>query len=498
LFLCLCIILVVGLHLTLVKSVDATVKNGKLVAAVVIMRHGDRAPQRHAPAFAEGSRLKYETVFAIDKGDWPVDYGQLTPLGVQQAYNLGSRFNARYVTGLDSNKLLSATYDHIQTHARATDVDRTLTTAMAVLAGIYPARASNLTNNGAVNNSSPVSQQLVPVHTVEYALDSLLDGSAKAHCPVFNSASKIQKKNNKRLKYLLYSNTAFLKALPALSGISLSALDHMGTKKLVSLTTSLRDLRVCQRAHNVSQPKNVTHFDSFLEEFTAAVVHAKWIESGLGSIVGGRLLRAVARRLELVRQLELGEEWVVDRLHDECNAKGQDSDESGECPRRFVLYVGHDTTLFDTRAALGLSVTQPAVAPYTAHLVFELRRSDSGDFSVQILSGDYERETVPVSGPFCNHDSSCSLSNFITWVRHTVPKNVDKACGAKRDGSGLFKPPQNRLVLAENSADERNDGFLYRYLVPALSGLCCFVLGAFSVWISAFKRPNRSIAYTRI
>lgn len=92
----------------------------------------------------------------------------------------------------------------------------------------------------------------------------------------------------------------------------------------------------------------------------------------MGSLVGGRLLRAVGNRFKSVVAVEEREQWALDKLHEECNAKGSDSDEDGGCPRKLAVYTGHDTTIFDMRAALGTEITVSGIVPYVSHIILEL------------------------------------------------------------------------------------------------------------------------------
>jgi len=393
-----------------------------LIASVVVMRHGDRAAQRIAPAYAAGDRQSYNAKFPIDDQKWPVDYGQLTGRGMQQTKEFGQELHKRYV---QKNNLLHDKYDHFETHARSTDVDRTLVSAMGVMAGLYPGESS--VKNGA-KGTVPV-----PVHTVPYASDALMDGSAKAHCLLFN-AQAARALNSPDVRHEILKHRKFVEALPNLANVTSDDVDSYSNKKLVRLVTSLRDLRVCQRAHKMSQPHNVTQFDDVLEDLTDMITNLKWRQPSNGSLVGGRLLRAVANRMRVAVAVQQGEKWALDKLHEECNAKGSDSDEDGGCPRKLALYCGHDTTIFDLREALGVNITVPGIVPYLSNLVFEL---DAGhgknNFTIAVYSGSYVSQFEPLAGPFCGGQSNCTLAEFLDFVENTVPTNIDVICSRRPD-----------------------------------------------------------------
>lgn len=443
------------------KDTPMSVAPGELVLAVVIMRHGDRAPQRHAPAFVAGDRASLVGErFPIDYSQWSVDYGQLTELGIEQTRELGRRLRERYIVSKKgkARDFLSKDYWHAETHVRSTDVDRTLVSAMNAMVGMYEEANEDSSGDGegkSSNENKPLSNRIVvPVHTVEYARDALMDSSSKANCPTFFEAGQ-RMLGTEFCRGAIMRNTELLDALPALTGRDTSLLTF---PQLVDLLASLRDLRVAQRAHNVTQPKNVTRFDAALDDIVARVSIAKWDVPGLGGLVGGRLLRAIGRRMTTMTGLLSGDEEVVMRSRDECNAKGSDSDEGGACPRKLVVYVGHDTTIFDVRSAIGLHAVAAGengggVAPYASHLIFELRRKkvkkhshaafvaadvDSSEYqyTVTVLAGSHSAATDTVAGPFCGGKASCSIESFLKYVQARVPANVDAACGVAGADSG--------------------------------------------------------------
>lgn len=445
-----------------------SVAPGELVLAVVIMRHGDRSPQRHAPAYVAGDRASLVgNRFPIDYAQWPVDYGQLTELGMQQTREIGRRLRERYIVSKKgkSRGFLSMDYKHAETHVRSTDVDRTLVSAMNAMLGLYEEAEDEKGSSKHGKRKKLVMQEsrpkrvVVPVHTVEYRHDALMDSSSKAHCPVFFQAGQ-RMLETEFCRGAIMRNTELLEALPALTDRDTA---HLSFPQLVDLIASVRDLRVAQRAHGVKQPKNVTRFDDALDDIVARVSIAKWDVPGLGGLVGGRLLRAIGRRMTVMTGLLSGDEEVLLHSREECNSKGRNSDEGGSCPRKFVLYSGHDTTIFDVRSAIGLHAvvggeSGGGVAPYASHLIFELRRKkvkkhshaassaadkDASDYqyTVTVLQGSHSAPTDTVAGPFCGGKSSCSMKSFLKYVHARTPDDVDSACGVADDAAA---PKTNR------------------------------------------------------
>nr|CAI5846178.1 unnamed protein product [Callosobruchus analis] len=111
---------------------DSVSKNGisdegELITVVVAYRHGDRAPTKPIPT------NKY-----CNASYWPMGFGQLTKFGIERHYKLGQWLRKRY------NSLLSPIYDLNEIYVRSTDKERTLMSAYANLAGLYPPQIDNV------------------------------------------------------------------------------------------------------------------------------------------------------------------------------------------------------------------------------------------------------------------------------------------------------------------------------------------------------------------
>jgi hypothetical protein len=471
-------------------SLPISVAPGELVLAVVIVRHGDRSPQRHAPSFAAGDRRSLVgSRFPIDYSNWSVDTGQLTALGMQQMREFGMHLRQRYITSVKGNTggFLSDEYKHAETHVRAADVDRTLVSAMNAMQGLYQDP-----------NADERAQIVVPVHTVEFKRDSLMDGSSKEHCPRWFNAGKAMLQTG-LCRGAVMRNTALLNALPTLTGRDTSDLSF---EQLVDLIAAVQDVRVCQRAHGITQPNNVTRFDSDLNDIVARVSIAKWDVTGLGVLVGGRLLRAVAARMVAMRGLLNGDARVQEKSRDECNVVGRDSDADGTCPRKLVVYCGHDTTVMDIRSALGLNAIfggadDEGVAPYASHLMFELRRRKAGkrarkdvgirrkgiedsdiqtEYTVTVLQGSHQNETTVAPGPFCGGKASCGLEKFLKFVHARVPENVDESCGLPMTKDEAIAEAKS---IADKSAAHARGMFIFAlFLATAVGILLGYVSGS--------------------
>jgi acid phosphatase len=92
----------------------------QLIFAIDVVRHGDRTPIQdiHIPPYP-----------------WPQSPGQLTPTGMQQAYDLGKKFRALYV---NHYHLLPPTYTDNSIYVYSTNYERTIMSASFLLQGLYP------------------------------------------------------------------------------------------------------------------------------------------------------------------------------------------------------------------------------------------------------------------------------------------------------------------------------------------------------------------------
>nr|CAD7587057.1 unnamed protein product [Timema genevievae] len=118
---------------------------------ILLFRHGDRAPTGAYPNDIYNEEAKY----------WPRGYGQLSEIGEEQHFKQGSFFRKRY------NHILPETYNVNDTYVRSSNIDRTLASARAHLAGLYPPTEQNLAQPN-------INFQVIPIHTTDMANDKEL------------------------------------------------------------------------------------------------------------------------------------------------------------------------------------------------------------------------------------------------------------------------------------------------------------------------------------
>uniref|UniRef100_A0A7N8YMN2 Lysosomal acid phosphatase n=1 Tax=Mastacembelus armatus TaxID=205130 RepID=A0A7N8YMN2_9TELE len=113
----------------------------KLVFVTVLFRHGDRSP------------IKAYPTDPYQENDWPQGFGQLSQEGMRQHHELGQFLRKRY------KGFLNESYDRHEITVRSTDYDRTLMSAEANLAGLYPPSGQQVFR-------PELKWQPIPVHTV--------------------------------------------------------------------------------------------------------------------------------------------------------------------------------------------------------------------------------------------------------------------------------------------------------------------------------------------
>jgi len=131
---------------------SASATNNKLIFAIDLIRHGDRASIYEFPSAGHV---------------WKEGLGQLTATGMRQEYELGLKLNKRYMV---DNALLARNYQNNTIYIRSTDFDRTIMSASSVLMGLYPLGTGPNLSDGAP--ALPLNFQPIPIHTIPTDQDS--------------------------------------------------------------------------------------------------------------------------------------------------------------------------------------------------------------------------------------------------------------------------------------------------------------------------------------
>ncbi|XP_035775873.1 prostatic acid phosphatase-like [Anopheles albimanus] len=339
---------------------------GTLIFAHVLFRHGDRTPID-----------PYKNDPWKDPSHWTAGWGQLTNAGKWHHLQLGKWLRARY------NSLLRPTYSNDELYVRSTDVDRTLMSAEANLAGLYPPQGSDVWDTG-------LTWQPIPVHTVPEELDAVL--AAKKRCPAFDHALKVYRQSE---PYHSYNSS--------LEPLYRYLTEHTGqTYNSMSGVQNLYSCLLIEELNNFTLPdwtKQV--YPEPLRSISAVTFGVKTNTSQLARLKMGPLVKEILNRFR-------------------SKAAGKLKPD-----RSLWIYSAHDVTVASLLNAL--RVFELHNPPFAACIMLELRRpANGGDPYVQVFYKNTTNEPFLLPIPGCGE--RCPLDEMFKIYDDILPKNWDSEC----------------------------------------------------------------------
>lgn len=326
----------------------------KLIFAVDLIRHGDRTPEVIMP------NVDYQ---------WKMGKGQLTPRGMRQEFDLGTKMRNRYV---NETHLLPANYQAGTIYARSTSVQRTLMSAQSFLMGLYPA-GTGPSMPDSKEPALPNAFQPIPIFTAPSEHDNVIYKSLSRadYERVMNyvrTTPEWKKKDNElKSKYALWSR---------LTGVNIKGLESL---------RMLGDTLYIHQLYNAPMPQGMSEDDinSIIEASKFVFVAEEQPEIATVAF-NQQLMTSIAKYLE--------------------DGSKQSSD------LKYVLLSAHDVTVAGALSYMGLTLSS-ALPPYASDLNFSLYESGPNHYTVKVTYND-----LPVSIPACG-GPVCELDQFLRVAR---------------------------------------------------------------------------------
>ncbi|XP_015678156.1 prostatic acid phosphatase [Protobothrops mucrosquamatus] len=359
------------LLLAFIVSLLQSTLGRELKFVVIIFRHGDRSPIENYP-----NGLHNES-------EWPQGFGQLTKIGMQQQYELGQYIKKRY------SDFLSASYKREEILIQSTEIDRTIMSAQANLAGLFPPTDDQIWN-------PELLWQPVPVHVVPKAT------SPKLRYPIFQCPRYIEllKKTvaSDEFQEKIKPYEEFIKTMAYYSGYNASVLKNPMNFKI----WHVQDTLFCESIHNYTLPEWAT--EDVMTKLTEVT------ELSLSSLFG------IYKRKEKARLQ--GGLLVKDILQKFSEAQFPQK-------RKMVVYSAHDTTLGALQMAL--NIYNYKLPPYASCQIFEQYEEENGVHTIEMyFRNDTSKEPYPITLPGCS--CACPLQQFAKLVSPILVDNWEKEC----------------------------------------------------------------------
>ncbi|XP_054827345.1 lysosomal acid phosphatase [Eublepharis macularius] len=335
----------------------------------LLYRHGDRSPVKAYP------QDPYQ------ESAWPQGFGQLSQEGMRQHWDLGQALRRRY------DGFLNASYKRQEIFIRSTDFDRTLMSAEANLAGLYPPEGQQVFNPN-------ISWQPIPIHTVPGSVEQLLKFPLTP-CPRYEQLQN-ETRYTPEYRNKTVQNMQFLKMVAQETGIQDVSLESVW---------SVYDTLFCEKAHQLPLPPWVTRnvMDQLreLKDFSFQFLFGIYRRVEKARLQGGVLLSQIRKNLTLAANTSAHEHL------------------------KMLVYSAHDTTLVALQMAL--DVYNGKQAPYASCHMFELYQEDDGNFSVEMyFRNESGHEPYPLQLPSCGQ--RCPLLKFLQLTDPVIAQDWKQEC----------------------------------------------------------------------
>lgn len=269
-------------------------------------------------------------------------------------------------------------------YVRSTDVDRTLMSAQANLAGFFPPEGKDVW-------SEDIPWQPIPIHTMPEKQDMVL--AAKKNCPVYDYELKKLYKSDELKAY-------DKKIMPIYKYLT------MWSGKSVNSLQSVQNIYSClhiEEIYNLALPEWTREvYPDKLYPISALSFAVKTYTPLLARLKSGPLLKEILTHFKNKSKNKL------------------------DPNRNYWVYSGHDTTVANILNTLGvfkaIGYHNP---PYTATVLFELRKF-TDDYRVQVFYKNTTEEPLPLDLPGCG--TSCPLDKMFEVYKEVLPVDWEEEC----------------------------------------------------------------------
>nr|XP_046238847.1 lysosomal acid phosphatase isoform X2 [Scatophagus argus]XP_046238848.1 lysosomal acid phosphatase isoform X2 [Scatophagus argus] len=300
---------------------------------------------------------------------------------MKQHFELGSFLRNRY------KGFLNESYDRHEISVRSTDYDRTLMSAEANLAGLYPPTAQQVFR-------PDLKWQPIPVHTVPFSEERLLS-FPQGDCPRY-----------KQLMNATEHTEEFLNVTTKYQDIIELVRNKTGLNNTnVESVWSVYDTLFCESRHNMTAPDWVTPAVMeklrVLKDFGFQVIFGVYKQQEKSRLQGGILLGEIVKNLTKMAVPD-----PKQRL-------------------KLMMLSAHDTTVAALQASLNVfNGRQP---PYASCHIIELYRDENGSASVSMFyRNDSTVKPYAQQLPGCSLD--CPLEDFVKITKLSISEDRDKEC----------------------------------------------------------------------
>ncbi|XP_061909986.1 lysosomal acid phosphatase isoform X3 [Entelurus aequoreus] len=308
--------------------------------------------------------------------------------GMRQHLELGQFLRKRY------KGFLNDSYVRHEISVRSTDYDRTLMSAEANLAGLYPPTDQQVF-------SPNLKWQPIPVHTVPKSEEKLLSFPLE-DCPRYKILMD-ETEHTEEFINVTSANKDIIELVRSKTGLN---------KTNVESVWSVYDTLFCESRHNMSAPDWVTPSVMeklrFLKDFGFRVIFGVYKQQEKSRLQGGLLLGEIVKNI----------------------SKAANSKQTHHL--KLMMLSAHDTTVAALQASLNVfNGRQP---PYASCHMIELYKDENGSLSVSMFyRNDSTVAPYAVQLPDCAID--CPLEDFVKLTQLSISNDRDKECQVPSSGS---------------------------------------------------------------